>query len=617
MNRLIHEFRSHKHLLVLFLWVCFIGVTIWQHAQQSLQPPIYDAYTYFQKAYNFWTEWHQLKPFNPFNVPPTLRPPGTVLMSYPFGFDADFRPFYFRSVFLPIFFISLAVVISGYHRKLDVQDKWNLLLVAVFVSVTPCLYLFEVSQNFAVFECWGMVDGFLSGVAALAASAIVRSIFAQSLGWLVLAAVLSSLCLTIKPSGMLVMMLIGLTWFGLGFVKLMLVWNAEEKRRKILRWMAMGMIILAIPYVATFAVSSSSEYLSVQNLAFGRAVIVMMKNEFVLSWSELSNAIRLGGPGYPFIVWYVGIMILIIHSFWRSFKDGVLSAKAELVGLTVGASIALLFGIWFWLFGSGGVNQTRFVIPFIFMAVVFSLPAILMAMREINGWKLALLAGFMLVPPMNMAMLLPQRHPSLAWQLKTGVNLTSGAAENEPVYDQAKSFAKEVKNEGRNITIYSFTRLPVDSFIQSTIDYWRITMPPMPDVKIFRPVDWVRPSTFHLDEMLAADYWLFTPMRNQQAQTVLNSFLLDNSTPGLNQNDPMDKMIAGGKFNMLINEISLFEAWASQLTAKEGVSIVSQSPTLRLLRINNPFQLELATEAFVAKHRWSSAFLVANTKRMP
>ena len=240
-----------------------------------------------------------------------------------------------------------------------------------------------------------------------------------------------------------------------------------------------------------------------------------------------------------------------------------------------------------------------------------------MAMREINGWKLALLAGFMLVPPMNMAMLLPQRHPSLAWQLKTGVNLTSGAAENEPVYDQAKSFAKEVKNEGRNITIYSFTRLPVDSFIQSTIDYWRITMPPMPDVKIFRPVDWVRPSTFHLDEMLAADYWLFTPMRNQQAQTVLNSFLLDNSTPGLNQNDPMDKMIAGGKFNMLINEISLFEAWASQLTAKEGVSIVSQSPTLRLLRINNPFQLELATEAFVAKHRWSSAFLAANPKRMP
>ena len=459
-----------------------------------------------------------------------------------------------------------------------------------------------------------MVDGFLSGVAALAASAIVRSIFAKSLGWLILAAVLSSLCLMIKPSGAFVMMLTGLTWFGLSFIQLMLVWNADVQRRKALRWMASGMIVLAICYVATLAVSLSSEYCSLQNLAFGNAVIAMMKNEFVLSWSVLKDMIQLGGPGYAFIVWFVGIMILAVHSFWRNYKDGVLSAKAELAGLTVGAFVALLFGIWFWLFGSGGINQVRFVIPFLFMAVVFALPAMLMAMREIHGWKLALLAVFMLVPPMNMAMLLPQRHPSLAWQLKTGVNLTSGSAENDPVYDQAKSFAREVKAEGRNIVLYSFTRLPVDSFVQSTIDYWRMTMPPMPDVKFFRPVDWQRPSTFHLDEMLAADYWLFNPMHNQEAQTVLNSDLLDQPSAGLNQYKPTENMIAGEKFN-LFNEISLFEAWASQLTAQEGVSIVSQSPTLRLLRIDNPRQLELAIDAFISKHRWSSAFLAANPKR--
>ena len=614
MSRFVNELRSHKQLLVLFLWVCFIGVTIWQHTQYSQQPPIYDAYTYFQKAYNFWTEFHQLKPFNPFNVPPTIRPPGTVLMSYPFGFDADFRPFYFRSVFLPIVFICLAVVISGYHRKLDVQDKWNLLLVAVFVSVTPCLYLFEVSPKFTVPAFWGMVDGFLSGIAALAAAAIVRSIFAQSLGWLALAAVLSSLCLTIKPAGVFVMMSTGLTWFGFGIVKLMTLWNAEEQRTKVLRWLALGMIALAIPYVATLAVCLSSGYISEQNRLYGNTVIAMMRNELVLSWSVLNDDIKLGGPGYAFIVWFVGMMTLVIHSFWRGFKDGVLSAKVEFVSSAVGASIALLLGMWFWLFGSAGANQTRYVIPFIFMAVVFTLPAILMVMREIHGRKFALLAGFMLIPSINMAILLPQQHPPLAWQLKTGVNLTSDSAETDPAYDQAKSFAREVKSEGRNIILYSFSRLPVDLFVQSTIDYWRITKPPMPDVKIFRPLDWERPSTFHLDEMLAADYWLFDPMGNQEVKTVLNSYLFDQSASGLDKNDPMDKMVAGGRFN-LFNEISLFEAWASQLTAKEGVSIVSQSPTLRLLRISNPLQLELALEAFVSKHRWSSAFLAANPKR--
>ena len=48
---------------------------------------------------------------------------------------------------------------------------------------------------------------------------------------------------------------------------------------------------------------------------------------------------------------------------------------------------------------------------------------------------------------------------------------------------------------------------------------------------------------------------------------------------------------------------------------KRKVSIVSQSPTLRLLRISNPIQLDLAMDAFVSKHRWSSAFLAANPKR--
>jgi hypothetical protein len=615
MSRLIPALRNHKQLFVLLLWVCFIGLAVWQHAQNSQQPPIYDAYTYFLKANNFWAELHKLKPFNPFNVPPTMRPPGTVLMSYPFGFDADFRPFYFRSIFLPIVLICVSVVIGAYHRILDAQDKWNLVLVAVFVSVTPCLYMFEVSPQFAAVAYWGMVDGFLSGFAALAAAALVRSIFAQSLGWLALAAVLSSLCFTIKPAGVMVMLLTGLTWFGLCIVKLMRVWKAEKQRRKVFRWLALGIVIFIIPYIIIFAVALSSEYFSAQNMALGNASIAIMKNELVMPWSEFISVIRLGGLGYAFIVWFVVIMILTTHYFWRTLKDGSLSAKTDFLGFTVGASITLLIGVWFWLFGSGGMNQIRYFIPFLFMAVIFNLPTTLTAMREVHGWKMALLVGFMLVPPANMAILLPQRNPPLAWQLKTGVNLTSGSAEDDPVYDQAQRFAQEVKQQGRNMVLYSFTRLPVDSFVQATHDYWRITKPPMPDVKFFRPVDWRRPSTFHLDEMLAADYWLFNPMSHQEAQTVLNSHLLARPPPGFNQNDPLDRIVAGGKFNLLLNELGLFEAWASQLTAKEGVSIVSQSPTLRLLRINNPLQLELAMDAFVTRHRWSSAFLAANPKR--
>jgi hypothetical protein len=239
-------------------------------------------------------------------------------------------------------------------------------------------------------------------------------------------------------------------------------------------------------------------------MIFGNAAIVVMKNELAFSWSMLMDVIQLGGLGYASILWFIVMMVLVFHSFWHRYKNGFLFINSELVGSIIASIITLLFGIWFWLFGSGGTNQIRYFIPFFFMAVVFSIPAFLMVMRTVNGWKLAILTTLMLAPSLNMAILLPQHNPSLAWQLRTGVNLTSGSTDTDPVYDQAKIFAGVVKHDNRNVILYSFTHLPVDSYVQSTIDYWRITMPPMPEVKIFRPVDWQRPSTFRLDEMLAA-----------------------------------------------------------------------------------------------------------------
>lgn len=609
-------FRNHKQLIILILWVCFLGLMVWQHAQRSMQPPIYDAYTYFLKAYNFWTEANDIKPFNPFNVPPTIRPPGTVLMSYPFGFDADFHKFYFRSVFFSILFLCIAIVISGYHRELESQGKWNLVLIAVFLSITPCFYLFEVSPNFAVIAYWGMVDCFLAGVAALAASAIVRSIFDRSLVWLGLAAVLSSICLTIKPSGILVMMLTGLIWFGLGIIELLSAWNVTDKRRDIIRWLVLGMIVLSIPYIAIFIASFSSEYFSIKNMIFGNAAIVVMKNELAFSWSMLMDVIHLGGIGYASIIWFIVMMILVLHSFWHSYKNGSLFYNLKLVGSILGSIITLLFGIWFWLFGSGGTNQIRYFIPFYFMAIVFSIPAFIMVMRTIDCWRLVILTTLLLAPSVNMAILLPQHNPSLAWQLWTGVNLTSGSTDTDPVYDQAKSFASVVKHENRNVLLYSFTRLPVDSYVQSTIDYWRVTMPPMPEVKIFRPVDWQRPSTLRLDEMLAADYWLFSPKREQvYAQSNSKNSPIDKPPLRLNQDVPIHEPCTGESFYCLTIEVGLFEDWASHLTSEEGVAVISETPMLRLLRITDANKLELAMDAFISKHQWSSTFLAANPKR--
>src|SRR5262249_54227909 len=128
--------------LWLAMWLLFLGTTILWHVVQTKQPPTFDALTYFQKAKNCWENLYQLKLKNPLNVDPTFRPPGTILMSYPLGFDSDFHAFYFRSVYFPIICFVAAIYLAGYKRSLQHSTKWTLALFAICLSSLPTFYHF-------------------------------------------------------------------------------------------------------------------------------------------------------------------------------------------------------------------------------------------------------------------------------------------------------------------------------------------------------------------------------------------------------------------------------------------------------------------------------------------
>ncbi|MFA6310831.1 MAG: hypothetical protein WCV99_10340 [Sterolibacterium sp.] len=566
---------------------------MWQHAQHSQQPPIYDAFSYYLKAHNFWAEMQQQKLFHYFNVEPSFRPPGTILMSYPFGFDTDYRGFYFRSVFFPIVLLSLAVVIGGYRRELDSKSKWHLALIAVFLSCLPCFYHFEVSPTIPASDHWGLVDNFLAGMAALAAAAAIRSCWTGSLAWVGLAAILSSFCLLIKPVGILIMMLVGLLWFGLSMLNLKSTWASPGKRKSASRWLLNGMVIFAVPYLLVLAVSFTSHYLSSSNLAYGNAAIVVMRNEIPLSWIDVMFRVH-EGPGFPFMAWLLLMLTLVAGNNWR-MSAGVLPwSRPTLIGLALASCGTFVFGIWFWLFGSGGATQTRYFIPFVLMAAILALPAILTAVRGLAGWKAAILSVFMIAPVINSAMLLLQRHAPAEWQQWAGVNLTAGAA--DPVMLQAQHFVDGVKHEGgSNVVLYSISMNMADSFFSAAIEYAGIAMPPMPIRSMVRPVDWQRPSTYRKKEMLDTDYWLFQPVRD----------------PEIRRN-----MLAKPSIDTFEQEKALFEAWATQLTADEGVVTVSDTPSARVLRIADLDLLEPAFDALVAAHHWRDAFTAANPKRL-
>jgi hypothetical protein len=585
------KIKIHKQLLILIIWVAFVGWAIWGHAQQSQQPPIHDALSYYQKAYNFWNKVQQHKLFNPFNVEPSNRPLGTILMSYPFGFDIDYRGFYFRSVFLPIALLVLAVVIAGYRREMDNKSKWHLVILAAFFSTLSCFYDFELSSDLAAVLYWGFVDNFLASVAALATAATLKSVWTQSSAWLAVGAILSSFCLLVKPAGALVMMLIGIAWFVLAMCKLKAVWQLPDERKNVIRWFLRGMIIFAVFYSSVLTSSLLSNYLSLQNLALGSAGIDIIKSELTLSWSDLPSVLHVG-VGYPFVAWLLLMSILASYYLWRTPKEYSRWSPNLLAGLAISYYITLIFGIWFWIFGSGGGVFIRYFIPFPIMAAILALPMYLTLVQTMPKWQLELVSALLIIPIINIALLLPQQNPSIAWQRWTGVNLTSGIYNT--VINQAQSFASTVKNEGRNVTLYSMPLGVVDAYFYSVFAHASIAMAPMPRIITYYPIDWRRPSTYRKEEMLHADYWLIEPIRDQLVAK---------------------KILANLSVNDLKQETMLFQAWGTQLTTKEGVAVVSETPTARVLRITDSMLLESAFDELIAKHHWRSIFISANPKR--
>ena len=588
-NLTISLWRS-RHLVTIVLWIVFVGWAVWQHAQQSDQPPIYDAATYYQKAHDFWDKVHLQKIFNPLNVEPSFRPPGTIFMSYPFGFNTDYRGFYFRSVFFPTALLVLAVFVAGYRRDLNSNRKWYLVLSAAFFSTLPAFYYFEVSPEFPAPSHWGLVDNFMGGVAALAAAAVIRSVSDRSLAWLCFTAILASMCVLIKPTGLIVMLLIGVIWFGLSILRLKTNWYLLEDKKNTIRWLFSGSIIFGIPYSVVVAASFLSNYLSKQNLAFGNGAILIMHNELKLTWEAFNFGIRTG-LGYPFVAWLLLTILLFAKNSWQTSTHSGAIDRLQQYGWTLASCITFIFGIWFWLFGSGGVYQIRYFIPFALMAVIFTIPVILPLIQEIRPWKMAALFFFMALPITNMGALLAIKSPSISWQKWTGVNLTSDGADG--VVEQAKQFVANLPTDGSDVVVYSMSMNVVDAQFQAVYDYSQITAPRKSILSTTRPIDWQRPTTFRTEEMLRADYWLFEPVRDPHA---------------------VNAALATSTIDTIDSERLLFQAWASQLTTNEGVTVVSESPMARILRIDNAKVLESALDVLVANHHWRNVFTEANKK---
>lgn len=574
------RFGRFAPVAVTTLWLAVIAVGLGLAARLATEPPVWDALSYVQKAFLFWQAVDAHNYINPFKLPMTLRPPGTILMSYPFGWSADFRWFYFRSCFIPITLLAAAVYIAGWSRQLTPRGQWALAALALALAGMPILYQFQSNDDLLITANWGLVDGFIGGVTAIAAAAALRSAATRSIAWAVVAAVAAGFSLWIKPSGLGVMAVTGIAWLIL--VGTSIQWNAATlKHDAASRRLALfGLIAAIVVYAAAIGLAFTSEYFSADNIAFGQRALEVLQTEYNSQITVgLLGALMRASFGYV-------LPLLVLLGLIAAFSDRLNRGAAS------AALVSLVAGLWFWL-GLTDATQIRYFLPFGVAAFILLVPALVHWAQSTQSRTAYIAASIAVLPTLAVTVLLLSPAAPEPWQRALGVNLQASkfAAENQLAAD----LLTRLKDEGRKTAFAYLPGSPASlRNLQAVWDYAKVTRPDLPQVTALIPTDWQRLSTVRAEDILRCDYIAVESVRDLAAR---------------------DKILARRDVPDFPSLIQLVSAWMSTLEDADGVAVAAVTPRIKLLRITDRGQFEAALAKIEQTYTLPAVYHDANPQR--
>jgi hypothetical protein len=359
-------------MLVLSVWVSCIGWLIWVKAHQSMYTPLVDAASYILKAQKTWENASQGFPKNPLNVEMAMRPPGTVLISFPFGYDGDYKAFHFRTVFIPFLIWTLALLMICWPIGISasISDKWLAVWISILFGAHPFLFQFEPSSDSK--NIWGMMDQALGATAGFAMAAVARSRQTRSILLLTLGILIACFAVLLKPAGSMVL----LCTAGLFFLGEALDIRNRMREAKSFDWAypTMGLLLFAILGGGVSLLCLKSEYLSWNNINYNRGAqryLFILERDFD-KW-------ELTGRLYA----YIGIqgVILLAWAAMLPMRKWIRD-KGMAEGLDILVSIMILiFGYWM-LVNYMGLSQTRYYSPFAFMSSSLAIGAVMRGLRN-------------------------------------------------------------------------------------------------------------------------------------------------------------------------------------------------------------------------------------------
>ncbi|HNU72619.1 MAG TPA: hypothetical protein PKL48_13015, partial [Thermodesulfobacteriota bacterium] len=517
------------------------------------------------------------------NLLPYVRPPGTILLSYPFGFSDDFHGYAFRSVFLPILLFVAALWIIASPLCTQRKEQWFLCLLCLAMTALPLFYHFEPNVELNDSTYFGLVDAFFAGVAALAVALIIRGAVQMSGVYTVLGALAGAFTLLVKPAALLVMALIAFVWVVYVGAPLLSAGLSYLQDKRVRRYIGLGIAAFAVLYGAVLWACFTSQYYSTVNVEFGKQSIAMAKNLSAGNWwPPLMNALRTAA----------GWHLLVFLVFAGAGSLGVKASKTWSVRSAIdicSAGVIIAAGLWFWIIYSW-ITQVRYFFPFALMAITVCFPRIVVSCAALFTRYSKALVGCLLIPYFLILILLGLDHPPLSVQKWLGVNLTTGTFRAE--VQQSDRLIEKVRKEGRDAIVYCPApgmSLSCEAFT-SVGWYNKVLRPELLCFSLTGPIDWSRDSVLRFSEIAASDYIVFEPIND----SALREFYLSL------------EMVPD-----FIHEMLLFESWLTEAGEAHGLAVESET-SIRLLRVVDPLLFSNSLETLKSAYQWGAAFRTAN-----
>ena len=572
--------------LLLAIWISATGHFIWQRAHESHQPPIYDQIQYIQKAKASWENLRNGFPQNPFNVKPALRPPGTVLVTYPFGYTDDYQAFYFRSLFLPfvIWTFSVLIVFWPLGAGFKSSDILKAVLAALCLGPMPMFLQFE----FPATICWGYMDIFLGATAGLAIATMGRGMLNRSWPWILLSICTATLSVMIKPSGSLVLLATGIyftCWEGLHLIREKRLGNPLN-----LKLAVFGLLGFAIIGGGVSAICIQSAYIGMENRAFmGKSMLVIQDLTSMSStWQYLKKGYVFLGPHGVLVSAGSCLVAAAVILLPRKLTP----KNAITFNLIFGLAI-IIFGLYFWQKRTG-MSEVRYFAPFACMglsAILLAIRPILIHVRPIGLRAMGII--LCILPAINFLLLAAIKNPDARWQRFSGVEVSIAETESAAL-KMGKWLGEKAQMSASNPNVYmiGLNKSFIEFECHSIFEAFR-----HPDIHYYtctQQIDWLEKTTYDLKTMLGkSDFILHGIPDSNSLKTLLSEK-------------------KGGHYNL---ETVLLNAFLSSLKDDESISVAYTTNEFRLISIRSTERFIQRFDSTLAGVDWSPEFRQRNNIR--